>query len=244
MPQSRVVLIVLLLLAALGVVMHLVITAEAMGVTPDSVNYIGAARNLMQGRGLTLPFGRLAGEPVTHWPPLYPTLLAGLGRTNPDLLTDARLLNAALFGLLIFLVGYAIRSHTRSFWIPLFGAFLVLASMDMVDIHVHVWSDALFLLLSLAGLLFLARHLVSSRMGLLVSSAALAALAFLTRYAGVALILAGLVSLLVLDRRSFPARLAKCLVFAAVSALPMALWLVLGQTARPRPLAFHPITMD
>ena len=65
-------------LAVLGVVLVL-LHEVTYGATLewDSVTYIAVARNLLAGNGFVQPYD---GNYYTHWPPLFPGLLA-LGRT-------------------------------------------------------------------------------------------------------------------------------------------------------------------
>ena len=52
------------------------------------------ARNLLAGRGLTIPWGAWAGQPVSHFPPLFPLVLAAIGSLGLDPWDAARYLNA------------------------------------------------------------------------------------------------------------------------------------------------------
>ena len=85
-------------LALLGVGLALAASRHGVGASPDSVVYIGVARNLLAGRGLTEPFGALVDTPLTRYPPLYPALLAAGGPLGLDPLATARWISALLFG--------------------------------------------------------------------------------------------------------------------------------------------------
>src|SRR5687768_2666146 len=76
-------------------------TALGAGVSPDSVLYIDAARNLLAGKGLVA-----LGIPLSHYPPGYPAVLALGGLAGIEPLAGARLLNALLFGLNAMLIGW------------------------------------------------------------------------------------------------------------------------------------------
>ena len=78
----------------------------------------------------------------------------------------------------------------------------------------------------------------------LIVSAGLASLAVLTRYAGVALILAAFAAVLHLSERPWRKRLIELVVFGAVSCGPAALWFLRNirsaGAATDRPLVLHP----
>ena len=65
----------LLLSAAGALVVFFGTSRFGIGISPDSVNYISCARELIKGNG----FISYDGTPFTLWPPLYPTLLGILG---------------------------------------------------------------------------------------------------------------------------------------------------------------------
>ena len=67
-----------LALAMFGVWAILLATRPGIGVTPDSTVYIDAARNLAAGHGLTAFAADGQSRPLTHYPPLYPSMLAFL----------------------------------------------------------------------------------------------------------------------------------------------------------------------
>ena len=75
--RPAILILILLLLVAGSVTVFLWATGpHGIGVRSDSVAYLWSSENLVKGIGL----GRLNGlgefRPMTHWPPLYPFLLA------------------------------------------------------------------------------------------------------------------------------------------------------------------------
>jgi hypothetical protein len=243
----RVVLALLLLLALLGAGSLVLATRWGAGISPDSIVYVGAARNLLAGRGLSQPSASEVPSPMTQFPPLYPVALALVGSVGPDPLVGARWLNVLLFGANIALVGLLLLRHARaSPWLALVGAFLVVASQDMLLVHAIALSEPLFLFTGLSGLVLLGDWSDRPRPALLVAAASLAALAFLTRYAGAALVAAGLAVPLLLGDRAPRRRVGALAAFAAISCVPAALWMLrnwlLAGTTAGHELAYHPIT--
>ncbi len=219
--------LVILLLAALGSGVVLAATRHGAGASPDSVVYIGVARNLLAGRGLTEPFGAELDTPLTRYPPLYPVLLAAGGPVGVDPLVTSRWLAALLAGANVFLAGLALRSLLPfSRWLPLIGSLLVLTGYPLLAMHSMAWSEPLFLLLSFLGLFLLAAHLDRGRTATLVGAGLLIGLAFLTRYAAIPFLAAGVLGLLFMGRRPVVRRLGSAALFTVLAALPTALWTV------------------
>src|ERR1051326_1659751 len=96
--------------------------------------------------------------------------------------------NTVLTGCLAFL---ASRSRAAS----LAAALLFLAAPPMVMAHTMAWSEPLYIAFVLCAIISLSAYLQMPRPWLLMAAAAAAALAFLTRYAGAAIVLAGIIAL-------------------------------------------------
>lgn len=244
----------LLLLCGLAVTAMVTLyyaTEPGVGINPDSVTFIMAARSLVAGHGLSTPHHGLGSSgfaPLTHFPPLYPALLAATAPLGQDLLAGARWLDILLFGANVLLVGMAIYECTRgSLCLSLFGAVLMATSVDMLVVHSFAFSEPPFITLGALGLYLLAAYIERRRRWLLVGAAGAVACAFLTRYPGAALIATGALGLLLLGERPLKARAADALAFTAIASTPMALWLAWNTLAAGRPtdrtLALHPITV-
>ena len=83
-----------------GVLLHS--SRWGLGLSPDSVVYIGAARSLLAGYGFTLPAESALFSPITHYPPLYSSLLAVTGSVAADPLDGAIWLNVAALSVNIY----------------------------------------------------------------------------------------------------------------------------------------------
>jgi hypothetical protein len=228
-------------LAALGsALLLLAATRSGPGVTPDGVVYLEAGRRLAAGEG----FGEAARAgglaPPGHFPPLYPALLAALARAGLAPQDAARALAAGLLASNVWLMGIgAGRACPGLRAAAPLAAWLAAASAHLLGIHAFVLSEPLFLALALGALLSLARHLEGGGRRAFAAAAALAALALLDRYAGAALALAGALALALCAR---PRRLAGAVLFAALAALPLCVFLAWLAEAPPRELALHPIS--
>jgi 4-amino-4-deoxy-L-arabinose transferase-like glycosyltransferase len=185
----------------------------------DQAMYIGAARNLLAGKGLTLAWSMDIGKPLTHYPPVFPTLLAVSGIRGWDPWDAARYLNAVLRGTDLLVVAWlAVWASGGERWAAAVGAFLMLTSVHMEFIHGSAWSDPLFLVLVLGSLALVVRYVTRGQRVVLVGVGALVACAILTRYAGLTLVPAIVLALVWWGRpRAVP-------VFICLACAPVALW--------------------
>ncbi|MGH7858784.1 MAG: hypothetical protein ACREQY_15770, partial [Candidatus Binatia bacterium] len=221
-----------LLAAILGVVGAAVVWISTgrygPGLTPDSVGYVSAARNVAAGHGLVL----YNGSAYIDWPPLYPLLLAALARTTgADPIAVARALHAVLFALVIggtwALLARDLRVRRP---LALIGAAAVLTAPPLLKASVMAWSEVLFIALVVAFLLVAGSWRRRPRTPALVGMSVLAALGCLTRYAGIAFLLTGGFVILVTRRRHWRQAVFDSLVFGAVASYPLALWLARNLT--------------
>jgi len=181
------------LAAFTGFLLILLATRLGLGLRDDSFAFVTAAESLSAGTGL----GRWASDgtfrPLTHFPPFYSVFLAVLDQLGGGILPAARWAHATLFGLTIILVGLMIYDTTESSMAMWIGAGAVASSRTTLELFTWAQSEPLYIVLGLAGLLLLGRQLRTPRhWKLLVGSSLCLSLAFLTRYAGISLILAGI----------------------------------------------------
>ena len=238
---------VITVLSVIGIVSLLFATTWGIGISPDSTTYIGVARNLLDGHGLTQTSANGTMVPMTNYPPLYPMLLATIGVFGIDVLDGARYLNAFLFGANIILVGFVITiSSCESVWTSIFGSFLVLTSGVMINIHSMAWTEPLFIFFGLLGLFLLALYIENPKPLLLITCSGAISLAFLARYPGAALVATGIAAIFFMNRKTCYGRIGDSAIFVAISSIPMALWIIrnsyIAGNATSREIVFHPIT--
>jgi hypothetical protein len=249
LKTARLVLPFLLIIAAVGVTAHLFVTEHGIGITPDSVGYIRAARSLRDGQGFRAAGPDGESVPLTHWPPLFPAVLSLLAGLGLDPIVGARWLNAILFGGNILLVGVIVRWYARGCsWAPILGSLLAMVSIVMYRIHTQALSEPLFVLLVTFGLFLLARHDERPSPRLLIGASVALSLGFLTKYAGLAYVLTSIVWLLLRDRKTVFRKFRDTIVLASISLTPAALWMLRnlassGSIAN-REFAFHPVGQE
>ena len=214
-----------------GLIAVLAAGARGLYVSPDAVFYVGTARNWLDGRGFTPPPGV---PPLEHFPPGFTLVLAAVGKLGVDPVTGARVVNALAFAGLVLLVGLVVHAVTGSVPAALVASVLCAAAVDLLALSASGLSEPLFILLALGGLVALAAYLDDPRPALLAVACLLVAAAFLTRYIGIALVVAGVAGLL------WRRRWLSAGVFGAVTVAPVAAFLLLAEGGTSdRTVAFH-----
>ena len=246
----------LLLLMVIGTVLVLRATPEGLGLSDDSIAYIGGARSLLAGNGYREVW-LASNQYVTHFPPGFSSALTFIGWFGLDPLRGARLLNALLFGLNAGLLGILAWRMTPSLTAGLVIAALFILNGDLLQIHAVAMSEPLFIFLSLLSfwMFDLYFELPPSSVGRgvagewwwLAACGVFAGLAYLTRYAGLALAATFLVAICVL-RSNWRKRFTSIGIFLAGFLPWVLIWAVrnriVADTATNRALAWHPITAD
>ncbi len=189
----------------------------------DSVEYISAARNLAMGNGLKT----YSGDPLANFPPLYSVLLASIDCLfEVDPAASAGYANAFLFGLIVYLSGLLFFKHLHpNSVIPWFGALMVAISYPLIGVAVNVLSEPLFIFFTLIFLIYIERYITRKDYLSLIIFSISAALACLTRYIGITLILTGALVILIVRLNRIKACLTSLLPFLLISCLPIGLWI-------------------
>jgi 4-amino-4-deoxy-L-arabinose transferase-like glycosyltransferase len=223
------------MLALAGIALIFVSTSRyGVGLEGNAVSYISTARSILAGTGVaTFDFN---GSPLVEMPPLYPALLGGLGCVlGVDPLVSARIAGALLFGMMIYLSGMTAFRYIGSLPFALYAAALVLLSSPLIYVSVMALSEPLFICLTLLFLCLLKSYLEKADWVSLLLCSASAALASLTRYLGITLILSGIWVMIFLTRSDRRAKVYPLLLFAFVSAMPLGLWTLRNYTLSGTP---------
>jgi hypothetical protein len=217
-------------------------TTWGAGLSPDSIIYLNGGRSILEN-------GSLEGLGA-HYPPLFYMLVALSRVIWGEGLGSLRWLQISTFILNAGLIYYVLyRCSGRSLLVPFIGSLLFISSPTVVLTHSVLWSEASFTLFAVAGLYCLAVYLSAGETrNYLYASAILIGLAFLTRYAGVALVMAGAVSILLLSASGLKKRFADSFIFTGISCILMLAWfarnLAGGEGAANREFIFHPVTAE
>ncbi len=248
--------LILGLLAALGMFLILYATPQGLGLSDDSIAYIAGARSLLSGAGYREAWLASNGA-VTHFPPAFSSTLALIGLSGMDPLRVSRFLNSLLFGANIFLLGLIGWRMTRSQVAGIVLALLFVVNASMLRVHAVAMSEPLYIFFSLAAFLAFnagvsgsiplwTRELPASKI-LLILTGVLTALAYLTRYAGLALLATFIVAIILLGqtwRRRFVEVgyfLIGFIPFAAAWSIRNKL---VADNATNRTLVYHPLSTE
>jgi 4-amino-4-deoxy-L-arabinose transferase-like glycosyltransferase len=217
-----------------------------IGIRSDSVAYIWSARNLAGGSGLGRPDGMGNFKPMTHWPPLYPLLLAFFEILGLDVIEGARWLGAFLFAMNIVLVGWILSKLTRSFWFSLGGAAVMAMAPAIAETSLFAMTEPLYISLSLLSFILIDEYLKSHKRIWLILSAMVVSMAFLTRYAGLSLVATGVIILLLQQERTHLDRVKESIPFFLISISSIVIWvirnmIVSGSTTN-RVITYYPIS--
>lgn len=247
----------LVLLALSGIFLILYATPQGMGLSDDSIAYIAGARSILDGQGYREAW-LASNQPVTHFPPGFSTILAIVGLSGLDPLRGTRLVNALVFGANVFMLGLIGWRMTKSKAAGILLAVLFLINGQLFRVHTTAMSEPLYIFFTLAAFLtffnYGVQELAPASVGKptdsikwLILSAILTAFAYLTRYAGLALLATFLVSLFILHD-TWKKRLASAGIFLS-GFIPFALaWSIrnrlLAENATNRTLVYHPVTAE
>ena len=175
------------LLGIIAFTLVLVITdPPGPGLDPDALSYLGAAESVAQHGEYRIPMAKWprpdSTEPLAHFPPVFPTVLALPVRLGMSPIQGARLVEAVAACItvttLVLLISAVVSSTTG-----ILLAVALLAMTSMHEIHVSVLSEPLYLACTV---LVLAAMVLAPQRPL--RAALPAAVGVMTRYAGASLV--------------------------------------------------------
>ena len=165
-----------------------------IGISPDSVVYISTAQNIHDHHLIN----DFTDMPVMDFPAFYPIFLSGvMFVTGRSIMAVGPVLNGLLFAVLIGSCGWMMNRFTSvsrgyKFLLLLF----ILGSPCLLEVYSMIWSESLFILLSIFFMIGCFRYFQTHRLSWLLVIGVIGGLSCVTRYAGISL--AGLGGLLML----------------------------------------------
>ena len=249
------------LLAALATILVLYATPQGLSISDDSIAYIAGARSILSGDGYREAW-LASNQPVTHFPPGFSSILALIGLSGLDPLRGTRFINALLFGANTFLLGFIGWRMTKSQIAGVILALLFMFNASMLRAHTAAMSEPLYIFFSLSAFFTFSIYFKSffsprgRHSGVLrkwqgeswlIATGILTAFAYLTRYAGLAL-LATFLATLILLHDTWKKRITSVGIFLA-GFIPFALaWGIRNKLAADnatnRTLVYHPLTTE
>jgi hypothetical protein len=147
-----------LLLLLSGAIVYLCSVYKfGLGVTDDSVNYLSAAS--------TLPDHILKadGTPFVEWPPLYPLILSLYKLTGISVVKFTGILHGIVYVLNLIISSRLLQSVLKSRYIYVIALLYLLFSVPLLQSHIFIWSEGIFIFLLLLNLSVLVKYLETDR---------------------------------------------------------------------------------
>src|ERR1035437_511470 len=170
---------------------------SGIGISPDSIVYASVARNLLNGVGIF----DYSGRPMVDFPAFYPIILSIVSWcTKQDVIQLVPALNGLLFAAVIYTSGCIMEQFiTRSKWYKWIVLLCITLSPSLIEVYFMLSSETLFILFSLLFFIALKYYLKCHSFFALFIISLIAAIAFVTRYAGITFVAVG-VSLILVNR--------------------------------------------
>ncbi|HEY8930349.1 MAG TPA: hypothetical protein VIM55_14210 [Mucilaginibacter sp.] len=196
-------------------VIHLFTAYSGVGISPDSIMYASTATN-MQAHGTIITFN---GGPLVFFPVFYPFFLAVIqfiSRVDP--IEAGAWINAGLFAAVIFTSGWIMEkflSHSRIYkWLILVA---IILSPGLLEIYTYLWSETLFIFEILLFIIAYWKYLQTHSLKALIWVGVIVAISCITRYAGVTVVGAGGLMLLLDNQLSIKKKIGHILLYGVIS---------------------------
>ncbi|HLP04823.1 MAG TPA: hypothetical protein VK152_05265 [Paludibacter sp.] len=188
-----------------------------IGISPDSIAYSSTARNLVAGHGFTY----FSGEPLVLFPLFYPFFLGVvMFLAGSDIIVVAPFLNAFLMAMVVFLSGIIMEQFKyKTRWYKWMLLAIITVSPSLIEIFTMLWSETLFIMLSLVFILQMHHYFKTHSLNRLLVAAGVATVAFDTRYAGVTLAATGCLLLFFDEALEWKKRWLHIFVFGSIASL-------------------------
>jgi hypothetical protein len=170
------------------------------GLDPDAASYVGAAVSFVRTGAFRIPTSGWAAsdttEALAHFPPGFPIAIAGPIALGVSPVQSARIVMAVSAFVTATVIGLTLDTTA----LRLLAVAIVFLTPAIVDVHLSVLSEPLFLALLVSALVLMQRTDWAWRLALGLVGAA----AVMVRYAGIGIV--GAAALWVLARRGVPWR--------------------------------------
>jgi hypothetical protein len=189
-----------------------------IGLSPDSIVYLSTAQNI-HDHGLINDY---TNQPMMDFPAGYPIFLSSfIFLTGHSVPWFGPVLDGLLFGLLTLLCGWMMDRFSRpSRWYKWPLLIFILLSPCLLEVYSMIWSETLFLLLSILFMIGCHRYFQTHSIRALLSIALIAGLGCVTRYAGISIIMTGGLLMLCDGRLRWGAKkIGHLLLFGATAIL-------------------------
>ncbi len=195
---------------------------NGIGLTFDSENYIYAGENLYHHGYLMRP-GNLQ---YVEWAPGYPALIAFLRFFGKDIQQSIFIFHCILIGCSVYFVGKISYPHFNNFYLfTLFFLTIVFSTPLVLDFH-FVWSEGVFIFLSVILFYFLLKYLENKKNKNFLYLILFSALISADRQAAIFFIPGVAICLLVLSGKINGRVICNLILFYFLASLPALLWVI------------------
>jgi hypothetical protein len=200
-------------------VIHMFTKYSGVGISPDSIMYASTATNI-QAHGSLMTFN---GTPLTFFPVFYPFFLGVIQFiTGVDPFAAGSVINSCLFASVILVTGWMLSrfiAHSNIYKLLILSA--IILSPALIEIYSFLWSETLFILEVMLFILAYHHYMRLHSTFSLIMVVIIAAIACITRYAGITLIGAGGLMLLLDDQLTIRRKIKHILIlgFGSISLL-------------------------
>ncbi len=207
-----------------GLVLWFSISRYGLGVSTDSVHLLFGGMNLWAGKGLISYDGGF----LKLWPPLYPVLLAAVhGVFDLPMLSAANVLQGAAFvGVSACLTVLFVQIFRGNFLLAIAATVLSDVGAVVLISFNTAGSDYLQLFLIMLSVVLTGEYVDSQSPRAFLGMAAVALLAMMNRYLGVAVLATGVLAILTATRGAIWQRVWRAIILMT-TALPAAIWLAI-----------------
>ena len=210
-------------IALLAAALYLKATASGIGLPSDSFFYLGGTEGILAGEGFARPAADGIWKVITHFPPLYSAILVIPSLFFPGA-AAAKILNLILFAGNTVLGGLLIKRVTGMSWPGWLMSLAWMLSPVLIEQHISALSEALFLTIILLILFAFQAYLENGKLRALLAAGLFCSLAYLTRYAGAAMILPGILLPFFAKGERIKVRIFETLLFLASGVIPSLVW--------------------
>jgi len=198
-----------------GVLIILYTNHNGLGISPDSIYYTSASDAWVKGNGW-IQFDQ---TPLVMFPVGYPFLLGVLHFIFPQsIIPIMPFVNALLFAIVILLSGVMLEKINLSKWFKWIFLLLIVFSPTLIEIYYMLWSETLFIVEILVFIYYAQTYFTNANFKNLLTVSLVAAIATITRFAGVTLIMTGGLLLLLDNRLSLLQKIKELFIFGCVSS--------------------------
>ena len=207
-----------LVASSIALIFILLFTRQnGIGISPDSVKYLSAAKNI----STHFSFTDYNNTPFVLFPLGYPIFLACIQFAfAPSLIQILPFINGLIFAGTIFIVADIFQKAFPTNKIVKYLVLLLLAtSPALIEIYTMAWSETLFIFFTLFFFISLNKYFLQNSFKHLLIAATITSIAFLIRYAGITCVITGSIIILINNRILLSKKLTHFFCFGFVGVL-------------------------